>query len=148
MCYFNEEENKCEERDIFTNCEDYKGDDKNICESIISKTTNTRCVLEKDSTCKERSLHCADTDDEFQCLFYAKANDDNKICAYDSTKSTNEKCFEVYKNCEDYMENHDSSSSICTGLQLYNGKYCVFENNKCRSRNKECKNAINEYECK
>ena len=148
LCYFNEEENKCEERDIFTNCEDYKGDDKNICESITSKTTNTKCVLEKDSTCKERSLHCADTDDEFQCLFYAKANDDNKICAYDSTKSTNEKCFELYKNCEDYMENHDSSSSICTGLQLYNGKYCVFENNKCRSRNKECKDAINEYECK
>ena len=149
LCYFREEENKCEERDLFTNCEDYKGDDKNICESIISKTTNMRCVLEKDSTCKERTFHCTDTVDELQCLYYAKATVDNKRCAYDKTNS---KCLEVYKTCEDFDENYETSASTaslaCTSLSLYNGKYCVYENNRCISKNKKCSQAINEYECK
>jgi len=149
LCYFKEEENKCEERDIFTNCEDYKGDDKNICESIISKTTNMRCVLEKDSTCKEKTFHCTDTDEVLQCLYYAKATDDNKRCVYDYT---NFKCLEVYKTCEAFNENYDTStltaSAACTSLSLYNGKYCVYENNRCSSRNKNCSQAINEYECK
>ena len=140
LCYFNEEGNQCEERDIFTNCEDYKGNDKSICESIISKATNSRCILEKDSTCKERTFNCTDTNIKYQCLTYAKPSDSSKKCVFDSGK-----CLEVYKTCEDYLENNEYN---CNHLNLYDGKQCFYDSNRCRSKNRVCLDALSEDECK
>ena len=142
LCYFNEEQNQCQERDKFTNCEDYKGNDKNICESIISKETNSRCILEKDSICKERTFHCTDTDYKYQCLTFAKASEYNKKCVYN--ENNNPKCFEVYKTCEDYLED---SPTTCSSIHPYNGKKCYFESNRCRSKNATCSDALTEDEC-
>lgn len=144
LCYFKEEENQCEERDIFTNCEDYKGNDKNICESIISKATNSRCILEKDSTCKERAFHCNDTDIKYQCLTYAKPKDNNKKCVYSENHSP--KCFEEYKTCEDYLKS--GTNNLCSSIKLYNGKECIYEQDRCRSNNIICKDTSDEDECK
>ena len=143
LCYFNEEENKCEERDIFNTCEDYKGNDKNICESIISKTTNSRCILEKDSICKERDFYCSDTNIKYQCLTYAKARDPNKKCVYNNDGE----CLEEYKSCEDYYV--IDGNNDCSSIHPYNGKKCSYELNRCFTKtNLTCSGALTEDECK
>ena len=145
LCYFNEEENKCEERDIFNTCDDYKGNDKNICESIISKETNSRCILEKDSICKERTFYCEDTNIKYQCLTYAKARDPNKKCVFNSNSK---RCLEVYKSCEDYYTIDGITSSSCSSLHLYNGKGCSYELNRCFTKtNLTCDEVYTEEEC-
>ena len=139
-CVYIKEEDICMERTIYTSCEAYPDDDKKICESILSPTTNSYCVLDKDSKCKERTFYCSDAIDEYDCLHYAKAVDENKICAYE-----NGKCYEEYKRCEDYTKD---VSTECTNIKLYTQKKCEFESDKCISTNKKCSDATTKEECK
>ena len=141
-CTYIEEVDKCVETDLYSTCEDYKGTDKYICESIRSPTTNSKCVLEKDRKCIERTFNCTEASNEEDCLYYAKPQDSRKICVYNS-----DKCYEVYKNCEDYFQTEPSNQ--CRGLTLYNGKSCYLDSNsRCRSSDKTCSQAHDEDECK
>jgi len=144
-CTYIEEVDKCVETDLYSTCEDYKGTDKYICESIRSPTTNSKCVLEKDRKCIERTFNCTEASNEEDCLYYAKPQDSRKICVYNSGK-----CYEVYKNCEDYFQTEPSNQ--CKGLTLYNGKSCYLDSNsspsRCRSSDKTCSQVYNEDECK
>jgi len=144
-CIYIEEIDKCIETDLYSSCEEYKGSDKYICESIRSPTTNAKCILEKDRTCKERIFNCTEAFDEEDCLYYAKPVDNRKICVYNGGK-----CHEVYKNCEDYLQIDTSTS--CPSLTLYNGNKCYEETisntNRCRSKTKTCNMAqTNKDEC-
>lgn len=143
-CVYIREIDKCETKTDYSNCDKYPGNDKSICESIISPNTQTYCILDKDSICKERPLFCSEVplNKEKDCLYTAKATDENKRCAYNENDQT---CYEEYIRCEDYLEN---DTSTCEAIRLYNGKKCQFESNRCRSINKECVNATTEEECK
>ena len=147
-CVYIPEQDKCEERQIYESCDSYPGKDKKICESIISKTTNNYCILDKDSKCKERPVLCAEAfNNKLECIYYAKASDTNKRCAYDeeTTPTHTPKCYEEYARCEDYLEN---DSYICEAIRLYNGNKCEFIQGRCRSKNKICSEAKTEAECK
>ena len=125
--------------DYYSSCEEYKGNDKFVCESIKSNKTLSHCVLEDDLNCTERTFPCSEVTDKEDCLFYAKPIDSKKRCVYNSGY-----CYEVYEKCEDYLGNIDSE---CEGLNLFNGKKCVFESNKCVSKNKTCEEATTQDEC-
>ena len=77
------EKHKCEEGNVYNNCNEYKGSDKKICENILSPKRNSYCVLDKDSVCKEREFYCPEAHDRYECLIYAKPTDNNKKCVWD-----------------------------------------------------------------
>lgn len=80
-CVYIREDDICEERIIYNKCEDYSGDDRKICESIISPTTHSYCILDKDSKCKDRVPYCSEFTDMNDCIYYVKATNSNKRCA-------------------------------------------------------------------
>ena len=146
-CTYIPMEDKCETRQIYETCDSYKGKDKEICESIISQNTHSKCILDKDSTCKERPMLCSETTDVDDCIYYATASDTNKRCAYDNdpTPTHTPQCYEEYARCEDYLGN---DTTICEEIRLYNGNKCEFINDRCRSKYKNCSEALTEEECK
>jgi len=137
-CVFIMEEDKCIKENIYNDCKDYKGSDKKVCESIISPKTNSHCVLEKDLTCNERTFHCSEARNVFDCLIYAKPSDNNKKCAYDSG------CYETYKGCEDFEYKNENQ---CNNLDIINGQNCYYESEKCKSKQKKCSEALTKEEC-
>jgi len=142
-CVYIEEEDKCEETLNYTTCEEYIGTDKYTCESIISPTTHSKCVLEKDSICKEkeRELLCKEAFNEEDCIFYAKPSESGKRCVWSGS------CYEVYTRCEDFTENNITTTT-CPNLYLYNGQRCYSDLGRCRSIQKICSEARNANECK
>ena len=143
-CVYIPEEDKCEERNIYTKCEEYEGSDRKICESIISPNTNSYCILDKDSKCKDRVPYCSEVSDEDDCIYYAKPVDANKICAYNYSATPRE-CYEEYARCEDYLGN---DTTTCEDIISYKGNKCEFVSNRCRTTNKVCEEALIEEECK
>ena len=146
-CVYIKEEHKCQEGNIYNNCNEYKGSDKKICENILSPKRNSYCVLDKDSVCKEREFYCPEAHDRYECLIYAKPTDNNKKCIWDVDDKI---CIEQYKGCEDYVKKRlgTSNQDICDALEVYNGKKCVYDSDKCTSIDKECGDAKSEEECK
>jgi hypothetical protein len=111
---------------------------KKICESIVLAPYNRPfCILDKDTKCIERPLFCSEAFSEDDCLKRAKASENNKKCAYH-----NNKCYEEYLRCEDYLETNPSE---CLGIKLYDGKTCKYEKStnsnlnteRCRSNYKK-----------
>ena len=155
-CVYNQKEDKCVTREIYSNCTAYKGKDKKICESILSSESGQYCILEKDSMCIEKPINCteAHTDKEM-CLKIAKASDTNKRCAfYTATSPSTRICYEEYTRCEDYL---GTSSLECESIILYDGKKCKWESssvstgtniNRCRSTFKICTDSKTKEECK
>ena len=154
-CVYIEEEDNCVTKSSLTHpsCEDYTGNSKRECESIVLSPTNrSYCILDKDMKCKERPLFCEEAFGEDECLYIAKANDTNRRCAYDNV---NGKCYEEYIRCEDWIPNNNSGSSPssgstdCSDIKLYNGKKCTNNSmERCYSDFKECEDAKTEEECK
>ena len=142
-CVYIKEKHKCEEGNVYNNCNEYKGSDRKICERILSPKRNSYCVLDKDSVCKERDFFCVEAYDRYDCLIYAKPTDDTKKCVWD-----NNLCIEQYKGCEDYVEKRSNSETICGRLEVYNGKKCYYNSDKCTSKNKKCSEATSKEECK
>ena len=160
-CVYDIKEDKCEKKQIYEKCEDYKGKDKKTCESIIlSPISRPTCILDKDSTCIERPLFCSEAYSEDDCLKRAKANDNNKGCAWkwdDSTTKISGKCYEEYIRCEDWISGSiGSTGSYCNDIKLYDGKFCRYESSstststigRCRTYNKVCSDTDIEEECK
>jgi len=142
-CVYIKEKHKCEEGNVYNNCNEYKGSDRKICERILSPKRNSYCVLDKDSVCKERDFFCVEAYDRYDCLIYAKPTDDTKKCVWDGSV-----CKEEYKGCEDYVEKRSDSEDNCDKLEVYNGKKCYYNSDKCTSKNKKCYQAKSREECK
>ena len=154
-CVYDIKEDKCETKQIYQKCEDYKGKEKKTCESILSTESNLPyCILDRDSICVERPFTCSEAFTQEDCLNIAKANDDNKRCAWDSSGCTStwcepvrnaDTCYEEYIRCEDYLGTEENA---CKKIRLYDGKKCKWESGRCRSNNKICDDAKTEEECK
>ena len=156
-CVYIKEEDRCETRNIYSSyssCEAYLGNDKKICESIVLPPNNrSYCILDKDKNCIEKSINCSEAYDQEDCLHIAKASENNKRCAYDTS---NLKCYEEYIRCEDFIIN-TTNYYKCNNIKLYNGKTCKYEKiqsingndeYRCRSNYKTCNDAETEEECK
>ena len=143
-CVYNLKENICESRKNYSDCEEYKGGNELICQSIISSKNKMHCVLQKkenDFICRERYFPCSEAYSKNECQIYAKPVNKNKKCVFDEINNI---CFEQYKNCEKYKGNN---SDECEKLNIDNGQKCFFESNICKSKNKTCSEALNEDEC-
>ena len=116
-------------------CGEYTGNDKETCESI---GTGNDCILDKDTTCKEKVIYCSDAANINDCA-KAKAKSDKKECIY-----TGGQCIENYKKCEDYIGNN---MATCEAIIQFNGKKCVFDSTGCKSYNKVCSEATSVEEC-
>ena len=128
---------ECKEN--YINCAAYKGKDKETCENISLGTPYSKCILERDSKCVQKTLTCLEATTQDQCA-NAKPSDDKKECIF-----YNGNCIENYKTCEDYQGNN---KLICERIFQFNGKKCVFDSAKCKSYKKICEEAENEEECK
>lgn len=150
-CVYIKEEDKCVTKTIYSSCSDYSGNDKKICESIVLPQNNrSYCILDKDRNCIEKSINCSEAYTPDDCLFIAKASENNKRCAYNS------KCYEEYIRCEDFIAT-TSNYYECNNIKLYNGKTCKYERITgingnyeyiCRADYKTCEYAETEEECK
>ena len=85
---------------------------------------------------------------EEDCLYIAKASDNNKRCSYGytSTSILSKVCYEEYIRCEDYL---GVKTSECESIILYDGKKCKFDSDlkKCISEDKICEYANTKEEC-
>ena len=157
-CVYDYKEDKCFTKAKYSNCIEYKGKDKKICESILSSENEQYCILDKDSECIEKPINCTEAhNDEEKCLKIAKASDSNKRCAFKSGE-----CVEEYIRCEDFLgvsstssSSSPTSQSVCRNIRLYDGKKCDWistntgtSTNFCSSQFKKCEEATTEEECK
>ena len=130
-----ETEGVCKEAKVYLTCGEYTGNDKETCESI---GTGNDCILDKDTTCKEKVIYCSDAANINECA-KAKAKSDKKECIF-----TGGQCIENYKTCEDYVGNN---MATCEGIIQFNGKKCVFDSTGCKPYNKICSEATSVEEC-
>ena len=125
--------NDCKE--TYKSCEDYDGENQNICESILPTYEkddiifieyDVKCIL-KDNQCVATDRYCSDFIFPGESCLELKAKDENKICNFYGRK-----CFESYEKCEDYNQNVDKE----TCEKIIPGNYytrCVYDN-----ENREC----------
>ena len=130
----------CEEH--YTECENYEGNDKNECESIIVKNniiTNphiTKCVFEN-GKCKSQQKICSDYKSGQNSDFCEniELTDNDKHCVY-----INNECKEKYKECELYKGGIKSECE--SNIPKYDvfTKKCVFneKDNTCLTQSKIC----------
>ena len=130
----------CEEH--YSECENYEGNDKNECESIIVKNniiTNphiTKCVLEN-GKCKSKQKVCSDYKPGQNLDFCEniELTDNEKHCAF-----INNECKEKYKECELYKGGIKSECE--SNIPKYDvfTKKCVFneKDNTCLTQSKIC----------
>lgn len=140
----------------YEECEEYEGNNQNICESIIPEDfPQYKCVLEN-SKCIQKERVCSDfkfgSEPNYNCNLLKAIDSSKKKCFF-----SNNKCEETYKHCEDYVQNVDKN--ICESilpLDEYNYDYdifskCVYENGKCVKRERYCEefnfNIIDEEIC-
>ena len=126
-CIYIYENDTCLVVNNYTTCEEYKGTDRTVCESIISPTTNASCVFEKDSICKEREFVCSQATTEEDCVYYGKASVSGKKCVWNGSS-----CLEVYETCDNLVEDNITSIT-CASTYLYNGRRCYSDLGRCRS---------------
>ena len=147
-CVYNIEEDICVTERNYTSCSEYEGISQKICESIVP-SAHTKCILDKDSKCKERALLCSEAFDYESCLYYATATTSNKRCVYDSSKSQiGRRCYEEYLRCEDYFP-INSNNNVCSNIKLLDGKYCEWDSSRerCITKNKTCSEVFTKEEC-
>ena len=137
--------NKCIEQYYF--CNDYKGKDKETCESIIPyEDFSKKCVLEGDNCVQKEKTSCSDYkpgEDNESCESI-KLNDEKKTCVM-----LNGECLETYKTCESYEgDDQKTCESIYPTYykdDIYRFDYdtkCVLKNKKCEKIERYCSEFI------
>ena len=127
-CIYIHENDTCLMINNYTTCEEYKGTDRAVCESIISPTTNASCVFEKDSICKERDSVCSQI-----------RNNHIKYCAY----IYNRYCSEEYKYCENITNLGQCESNF--PQNYFSHERCVIKDDKCVT-SESCSTFFSEYD--
>lgn len=146
--YYSGYNNNCGE--MLKECENYEGNYKSICESIILEDSNKLCHLENDRKCVTKQKTCSDYS-SFQCYQFIPS-DKSKRCI-----SSGNKCVEetIYKYCSDYR---GSNSNYCQSIQPYDDSganieafsKCVYTSSLgCEKQENQCSDAnYNDYKCK
>lgn len=146
-CVFSK--NECIE--TYKICEDYNGNNKEICESIIPTYQKDdrnyiryklKCVYENQQ-CKTKTKSCSEyifdntigAKMNIETCYDLEINDKNKICFL-----YNDGCIESYSKCEDYNQNVEKD--ICENIipENYETNKCVYDSNKhiCKTVKKTC----------
>ena len=125
---------------------------KEVCESIPASLEYMKCVFDENNNCVSKRRECSEYNDELLvdvlCSLYYESSDENKKCFV-----SHGVCAEKYYNCSAYQGN---DKATCEAILSYDeiGSYsfyysykCVFENNKCIKKQKECKEAPTNSTC-
>ena len=131
----------------YTYCSNYRGIDKNFCESIQPRNTNfyrsyvdytSKCVY-GDFGCERVTKNCSEAKNYKECSSF-KASNENKKCVF-----LNNVCVEQYKTCQLYEESEETlDKNICESIILDDFSIkCIFtpetgSKGKCRSEAKSC----------
>ena len=153
-CAYNSSDGVCYEE--YLRCEDYLGDDSNICEGI--QLYGKKCEFEL-NRCRSKNKTCSDAETEEECKLIAESgvsNPDRKVCRWlkeynlstgNAITPTNYKCMETYKYCSDYR---GKNQYFCKnyinpfneeGDELDISFKCKYENSRCQKVPKECPEA-------
>ena len=115
-------DDKCTEKTIYKKCEDYKGTNKNECESISPYKTDadeidptSKCVYSTTDGCKKQPKECGDAKSASDCSSITPTSDPPyKQCAY-----VNNACVEQYKTCKIYYDRVDQiDKDVCESIVI------------------------------
>ena len=131
----NKNENECKNIKLYDEYGNLKT--KTVCDFINSK-------------CQERPKKCSEYLTQNECEYNIY---DDFVCVY-----KNNKCVEQYKTCELYEHKASNKNPTdCKAIKIYtnsnsnypfdDSKICDYTGNACSSRNKECKDMVNEETC-
>ena len=152
-CFYLKDENENTCTEYYQNCEDYKGNDAAICESIKHLNSNQTgfvktqtCVYnQQKEECQTKYIYCEEyilgigEDYNICYLLNVKDASSNKRCVYDFE---NKACKEDYKTCEDYesLGSTENARISCENIILADkDKICgLDENNQCVTKNRTC----------
>ena len=144
-------EGKCME--YYEKCESYTGKDKAVCESIkplndfhIGYDRKKNCTYDsKANKCQTKDIMCEDyiikNETEYEKCYGLSVKGINKKCVYDFE---NQACKEEYESCYVYntLAGKDKSKEGCEAIILTDPytkfKKCVYSDNNCIEKNKEC----------
>ncbi len=153
-CAYDSSDGVCYEE--YLRCEDYLGDDSNICENI--QLYGKKCEFEL-NRCRSKNKTCSDVTTEEECKLIAESgvsNPDRKVCRWlieynltngNAVSPSNYKCMETYKYCSDYR---GKNQYFCKnyinpfneeGDELDISFKCKYENSRCQKVPKECTEA-------
>ena len=129
---------KCQE--IYNDCEDYKGTNSETCKNIQRNDITYKCVF--DGTCKNEKKLCSDAKYKTECNSITPTDTTNKQCAFIFYNNYYQ-CVEQYKTCELYESKVTSgkNQNDCESIILKSNanKKCQFDNSRCTTANKGCK---------
>ena len=128
---------KCIETLTLNYCSDYKGTNKEECESIQPHYNDgsrnnlvdpsSKCVFATEGCIKE-SKKCGDAKTELECT-YIIPSDNKKQCSF-----VNNACVEQYKTCQLYDDNEEAAKFSQTGCEsiIFNEASNPFTQYKCK----------------
>lgn len=116
VCAF--ENNKCVEKSKFKFCSEYRGTDKNICESIqpyiydeSAIDFSSKCEY-GNYGCQKVKKKCEEAKNENECSSIIPTDNTNKICIFKDNA-----CIEQYKSCQLYQNNEEKIyKSVCESI--------------------------------
>ena len=142
----------------YYSCDAYTGNDEVTCENIIifneykSKNYSIKCDFENDK-CINKPRKCDEyniipnysIDPQYYCQSI-KPSDNDKRCLYYGSE-----CLEIPIKCENYKGN---TEAVCEKITIYdtygNVDYshkCVYEDNSCKTKLRECSEETYQYNC-
>ena len=119
------ENHKCVEKSIFNYCSDYRGTNKEECESIkpyytegvVGLDPSSKCVYTNEG-CIKKSKECRESTSESECPTIIPT-DENKQCVYIGNA-----CTEQYKTCDLYYSEEDTiDKTICESILIKEDGY-------------------------
>lgn len=132
--------NKC--ISSYKDCEDYKGNDENICQSITT-SFDYKCIISKNK-CIQKPRVCSDFKFGFESNSLCaelSSTDEDRMCFF-----MNDKCEEIYRSCEAY---NGKNSEICESIIPYDYENeieynykCIIENGKCIKKERFCNDSF------
>lgn len=129
--------------ETYKTCENYKGNDQKICESIYPTyykddtywiEYDSKCIL-NNKKCEKSERFCSEFIYNGKYCDDLKTKDENKICFHYKGN-----CIESYETCENYNQNVDKITCEKIIPSSYSNQKCVYdsENNICISETFSC----------
>ena len=124
--------------------EDENKKSKKNCEAIIYIGDGTKaCYFSENNECLTRDKKCYDIS-PYQCLTFDTRNEQTNCILVNDYQ-----CKEQYRTCEIYDSLSDKNEKECNSIVYYGepSSKCVFENNHCTKKKKECKEITDSTVC-
>lgn len=118
-------------------CSSYKGNDEQICKSIIPSSRYYKCIMDGNK-CTEVSKKCSDYDENGLYCSSLSAGTNQRCVLKD------DECQAHYNKCENFQT--DVNKAKCEANIPSNSLHkCVWEDDQCKEVSKDCNEFANKY---